>query len=140
MLKNPEELEGVEEEGITGISIAIVLLKALMRSTRIKLFEVVVPKPIHVAMDNSAARSFLCRVGVGRIRHISLRILWIQLKIKEGFMTVGKVGTKDNVSDLGTKRLTRDRVEYLMYLGKVYNMADSQFVGVLQKEWKNNKF
>ena len=26
-----------------------------------------------------------------------------------------------------------------MYLGKVYNMADSQFVGVLQKEWKNNK-
>ena len=44
-------------------------------------------------------------------------------------MTVGKVGTKDNVSDLGTKRLTRDRVEYLMYLCKVYNMADSQFVG-----------
>ena len=129
MPKGPEVLEELEVKGSAGIPIAIVLLKASMRSTRIKLFEVVVPKPIHLAMDNSAARSFLCRVGVGRIRHISLRILWIQLKIEEGFMTVGKVGTKDNVSDLGTKRVTRDRVEYLVYLCKVYNMADSQFVG-----------
>jgi hypothetical protein len=69
---------------------------------------------VHLAMNNSAARSFLCRVGVGRIRHTSLRILWIQLKIKEGFMSVGRVSTKKNVSDLGTKRLTRDRTEYLM--------------------------
>ena len=84
---------------------------------------------VHLAMDNSAARAFLCRVGVGRIRHISLRILWMQEKTKEGFMTVGKVGTKENVSDLGTKRLTRDRMEYLMNLCKVYNMANSQFVG-----------
>ena len=38
---------------------------------------------VHLAMDTSAARSFLSRVGVGRIRHISLRILWIQMKIKE---------------------------------------------------------
>jgi hypothetical protein len=53
----------------------------------------------------------------------------MQVKIKEGFMTVGKVGTKENVSDLGTKRLTRDRMEYLMNLCKVYNMANSQFVG-----------
>jgi len=53
----------------------------------------------------------------------------MQVKIKECFMTVGKVGTKENVSDLGTKRLTRDRMEYLMNLCKVYNMANSQFVG-----------
>ena len=38
---------------------------------------------VRLAMDTSAARSFLSRVGVGRIRHISLRILWIQMKIKE---------------------------------------------------------
>ena len=36
---------------------------------------------------------------------------------------------KENVSDMGTKRLTRDRMEYSMYLCKVCNMADSQFVG-----------
>jgi len=69
---------------------------------------------LHLAMDNFVARSFLCRVGVGR----SLRIVWIHMKIKEGFMTGGKVSTKQNVSDLGTKRLPRDRMEYFMYLLK----------------------
>jgi hypothetical protein len=54
---------------------------------------------VHLAMDNSAARSFLCRVGVGRTRHISLRILWIQMKIKEGFMTVGKVSKKNKMCE-----------------------------------------
>ena len=43
-------------------------------------------------------------------------------------MQLGKV-SKDNVSDLGTKRLSRDRMEYLMFLCKVYNMAESQMVG-----------
>ena len=84
---------------------------------------------VHLAMDNSAAKSFPCRVGVGRIRHTSLRILWIQMKVEENFMTVGKVSTKENVSGLGTKRLTRDKMNYLMYLCKIYNTADSQFVG-----------
>ena len=50
-------------------------------------------------------------------------------KSKKVFMQVGKVSTKDNVSDLGTKRLSRDRMEYLMFLCKVYNMAESQMVG-----------
>ena len=84
---------------------------------------------VRLAMDNSAGRSFFGRIGVGRIRHISLRVLWVQAKVKEGFMQVGKVSTKDNVSDLGTKRLSRDRMEYLMFLCKVYNMAESQMVG-----------
>ena len=51
------------------------------------------------------------------------------MKIKENFMTVGKVSTMENVSDLGAKRLARDRMEYLMYLCKIYNTADSQSVG-----------
>ena len=62
-------------------------------------------------MDNAAGRSFFYRSGVGRIRHISLRVLWVQAQVKEGFMTVGKGSTKENVSDLGTKRLNRDRME-----------------------------
>ena len=44
-------------------------------------------------------------------------------------MSVGKVSTKDNVSDLGTKRLSRDRMEYLMFLCKVDNMSDSSLIG-----------
>ena len=40
-----------------------------------------------------------------------------------------RVSTRENVSDLGTKRLTRDRVLYLMYLCKVYDMSTSAYVG-----------
>ena len=43
---------------------------------------------VRLAMDNSAGRSFFGRIGVGRIRHISLRVLWVQAKVKEGFMQV----------------------------------------------------
>ena len=56
-----------------------------------------------LCLDNSAARAFFCRSGVGRIRHISLRILWIQAKVKEQSLHVGRVGTHDNPSDIGTK-------------------------------------
>ena len=80
---------------------------------------------LHLAMEKFAARSFPCRGGVGR----SLGIVWNHMKIKEGCMTGGIVSTKQNVSDLGTKRLPRDRMGYLMYLLKKYAMAESQFAG-----------
>eukprot|EP00435_Cladocopium_sp_Y103_P007348 s890_g2.t1 len=80
-------------------------------------------------VDNSAARAFFCRAGVGRIRHISLRIFWIQAKVKEQFLSVGRVDTKYNPSDIGTKRLNRDRMLHLMFLCKVYDMSSSSFVG-----------
>ena len=82
-----------------------------------------------LCLDNSAARAFFCRSGVGRIRHISLRILWVQAKVKEQFLHVGRVGTHDNPSDIGTKRLTRERMLYLMYLCKIYDLSSSSFVG-----------
>ena len=82
-----------------------------------------------LCLDNSAARAFFHRAGVGRIRHISLRILWVQAKVKEQFLHVGRVGTKDNPSDIGTKRLTRERMLYLLFLCKVYDLSSSSFVG-----------
>ena len=33
---------------------------------------------VKLALDNAAGRSFFHRSGVGRIRHISLRVLWMQ--------------------------------------------------------------
>lgn len=87
---------------------------------------------VHFAMRNAAGRSFFHRSGVGRVRHISLRVLWIQTKVKEGLLTVGKVTTKDNVSDLGTKRWSRDRMEYLMFLCKGYRMSEPNLIGTMK--------
>jgi hypothetical protein len=58
---------------------------------------------VKLALDNAAGRSFFHRSGVGRIRHISLRVLWMQQKVREKFLSVGPVSTKHNPSDLGTK-------------------------------------
>jgi len=54
-------------------------------------------------MRNAAGRSFFHRSGVGRVRHISLRVLWIQTKVKEGLLTVGKVTAKDKSLTMGRK-------------------------------------
>ena len=81
---------------------------------------------VKLALDNAAGRSFFHRSGVERIRHISLRVLWMQQKV---FLSVGPVSTKHNPSDLGTKRLNRDRMLYLMFLCKVYDLSTSQYVG-----------
>ena len=83
-----------------------------------------------IKMDNSVGRSSFLRSGVGRIRHISVRVLWMQQRVKEKGLIPSKVPSRENPSDLVAKRLTNDRMEYLMCLCKVYNMDTSEFVGM----------
>ena len=82
-------------------------------------------------LDNSSAKAFFFRPGVGRIRHISVRILWLQREVKLGLVAPGPstVSTRDNTADLGAKRLNRDRMRYLMNLCKVYDLSHSAYVG-----------
>ena len=72
--------------------------------------------------------SFLLRSGVGRIRHIS--VLWMQRRVKEKCLIPSRVLSRENTADLGTKRLAKDRMEYLMCLCKVYNIDTWEFVGI----------
>ena len=83
-----------------------------------------------INMDNSAGRAFLLRSGVGRIRHISVRVLWVQQRVKEKGLIPSKVPSRENPADLGTKRLAKERMEYLMCWCQVYNMDTSEFVGM----------
>ena len=83
-----------------------------------------------IKMDNSAGRSFLLRSGVGRIRHISVRVPWMQQRVKEKGLIPSRVPSRENPADLGTKRLAKERMEYLMCLCKVYNIDTSEFVGI----------
>jgi hypothetical protein len=63
------------------------------------------PMRLRLLSDSSAARSILQRVGVGRVRHISVRILWMQSLTSSGRLVVGKVLGTENVADGGTKPL-----------------------------------
>eukprot|EP00435_Cladocopium_sp_Y103_P000218 s1247_g1.t1 len=90
---------------------------------------------LKLALDNAAGRNFSHRSGVGRIRHICLRVLWMQKQVRDKLLAVGPINTKHNPSDLGTKRLSRDRILYLMFLCKAYDLGISE----LQKEKDRQK-
>ena len=84
---------------------------------------------VRLFIDSSACRSILQRQGVGKVRHLSTRCLWMQQFCKRGVFSVHPIGTKLNVSDIGTKRHPRPRMLYLMFLLGVYDQGCSQRVG-----------
>lgn len=61
-------------------------------------------------MDNSAGRSFLIRSGVERIHYISIRVLWMQQRVKEKALIPSCVRSRENLADLGTKYLVKARM------------------------------
>ena len=83
---------------------------------------------VHHLMDSAAARGILRRQGVGRIRHLSCRILWLQELVKCSRVfkketdpdfsplahDVAAVSGAKNLADLGTKRLGKQRLVELM--------------------------
>eukprot|EP00973_Karenia_brevis_P085287 11837102-Karenia_brevis.AAC.1 len=36
---------------------------------------------IHLGTDSSAAKSFVCRRGLGKMRHLEIRDLWLQKEV-----------------------------------------------------------
>ena len=46
---------------------------------------------IQLLIDNSAARQILMRAGVGRVRHLSVKILWLQQQVERKMVSVAAV-------------------------------------------------
>ena len=65
-------------------------------------------------VDNSAARQLIERQGVGKVRHLSGKILWMQSLVLEKEVNVGQVATQWNLSDIGTKPLAKQRLLVLL--------------------------
>ena len=57
----------------------------------------------HQFTDNSVTRQLISRQGVGRIKHLSGKLLWMQSKVFSGDVTAHQVPTVWNYSDIGTK-------------------------------------
>ena len=66
---------------------------------------------IRLGTDSSAAKSFVCRRGLGRMRHLDIRDLWLQKEIREGKVEVVKIPGTQNPADLMTKILKFSEVE-----------------------------
>ena len=58
---------------------------------------------VKVRSDSSAAIGISNRLGLGSMRHLSVRHLWVQDKVKNKEIQLEKQDGKKNVADLGTK-------------------------------------
>ncbi len=59
--------------------------------------------------DSLAARSISSRRGAGRVRHVEVRELWVQERVRRGELSINKVRGEDNVADGLTKHVERRR-------------------------------
>ena len=67
-------------------------------------------------MDSDAGRSMATRLGAGKCRHIEIRWLWIQERVRRGELKVQRVPGESNTADLGTKYLDAHRRDLLCRL------------------------
>ena len=72
------------------------------------------PVSADVASDSSAARGHVQRRGLGRMRHIQTRYLWIQERVGEGHIRVLCVAGKENDADMMTKALNGKEISRIL--------------------------
>ena len=58
---------------------------------------------LHLLSDATAAIGIVCRLGLGRVRHLATADLWIQQRLRCGGVKVSKWPGTDNPADLMTK-------------------------------------
>ena len=71
------------------------------------------PVKIRLRLDSSAAKAVCQRIGVGRIRHLEVRSLWLQSKVRDKEIVVFKQDGETNISDIGTKNLAGPRFKWM---------------------------
>ncbi len=72
---------------------------------------------LRVWTDSSATVGICSRQGLGKLRHIDTRSLWVQQKLREGALELRKVRGEVNPADLFTKHLSsEDRIRDLLKL------------------------
>ena len=97
----------------------------------------VIPK---LLIDNSAcSRYILGRSGCGRVRHLSTRVLWVQQKVEKRELCVGPVASSENVSDIGTKKLSVVTMRILLNMLGVFNSEIGELVGQAEIDEKHSK-
>jgi hypothetical protein len=74
--------------------------------------------PVELLSDSSAARGFASRKGVGRMRHLEVRHLWLQAEVSGQRVVLRRVAGEANPADLMTKYLgIKDVLKHLKFMG-----------------------
>ena len=68
---------------------------------------------IQMGTDSSAAKSFVYGRGLGKMRHLEIRDLWLQREVRQGRIVVEKILGSQNPAHLMTKILIIREIEKL---------------------------
>ena len=63
-------------------------------------------KPV-LNTDSKATEHILHRQGIGKLKHTDVAYLWVQDEIRSQRLRVHRVRSEENVTDLGTKPLSK---------------------------------
>lgn len=72
--------------------------------------------PLVIRTDSNATKGVCNRKGVGKVKHLDLKELWVQDSVAKGEFTVVKEPTQSNWADLMTKSLSGPRVSELVHM------------------------
>ena len=80
-----------------------------------------VPIDLKVLTDSSSTKAFASRRGLGKMKHIQTRYLWIQERLALKHFSLEKVGTLVNRADVLTKQLSaKDVLKHLTAIRHVF--------------------
>jgi hypothetical protein len=95
--------------------------RAVGLASMLRELGVVVVGPIVLHSDASAARSFASRRGVGKMRHLEVRHLWLQAEVSGQRVALRRVAGEANPADLLTKYLsTRDILKHFKCMSLIW--------------------
>ena len=87
--------------------------------------ELGIPMTIVLQLDSTAAIGMVQRRGTGRARHMDLRHLSLQERLRDGTIgAIEKIDTSVNLADVGTKHFKASRLEELKRLLGMVDVVD----------------
>ena len=78
---------------------------------------------VRVFTDSSVAKSFVSTRGLGKMRHLEVKLLWLQECVRRGRLLVGKVSGVVNVADALTKYHGAQKLRALCHPHGIINEA-----------------
>jgi hypothetical protein len=84
--------------------------------------------------DSSSARQLVARQGVGKVRHLAGKILWVQSKVREGEALLSQISRSFNISDVGTKPPSKKRLVAMMAEIGMIHVESGEPVGEMERE------
>ena len=118
MTQLPIALSSAEAEYYSMVEGAV---KAIGLRTMLGELGVAHAGPVMLFSDSSAARAFAARRGLGRMRHVDTRTLWLQAAVQKQTIELGRVLGRENPADMLTKYLAAsDLRDHLSRLGTVW--------------------